>query len=344
VLIFIHELGHFLLAKAFGIKVTKFSLGFGPKLFGKQIGETEYVVSMLPLGGYVKMHGENQFGAQVEEEPERSFANRSVGVRALVVAAGPFFNFALAVLIFAGIYTAGIGVPMAKIGTVIEKSAAQIADLRVGDVIKSVDSRNIEGWDDLVAVIVQSKGSPLTLLVSRNDTRGQEILIEKVVKPTAQEGKNIFGEIVTVFKLGIAPAEETIVKSYNPIVALGKGVIKVVDITKLTLLSVFKMVQGTISPSESLGGPLAIAQMAGAQAKAGLLSFLLLMAFLSVNLGIINLFPIPALDGGHLTFYLIEAIFGKPLSPRVMELAQKAGFILLIALMMFVIFLDINRF
>ncbi|MCF8053941.1 MAG: RIP metalloprotease RseP [Deltaproteobacteria bacterium] len=338
VLIFIHELGHFIVAKAFNIKVTKFSLGFGPKLLSKKIGETEYILALLPLGGYVKLEGENPADIISEEDKKRSFSHQSVGKKALVVAAGPFFNFALAVLIFAGVYLAGIPVPTAEIGKIAQDSPAQVAGVRVGDSIVGIDDKKITAWDDVVAAITQADGSPMRIVLSRGDKT--EIT---TITPKKEATRNVFGEETFIFRMGITPTDKVIVKRYNPFIAVWKGADKVVAVTQLTLLGIAKIFQGVVSPAESLGGPLAIAQMAGTQAKAGVLPFLLLMAFLSINLGIINLFPLPVLDGGHLLFYAIEAISGRPLHPRVMEMAHKIGFILLVALMVYVVFIDLNR-
>ncbi|MCX7635116.1 MAG: RIP metalloprotease RseP [Syntrophales bacterium] len=337
VLIFAHELGHFLTAKYFNIGVLKFSLGFGRKLVGKKIGETEYLISLIPLGGYVKLLGETEGEVLSAEDRRRSFMHQSVWKRIAVVAAGPLFNFLLAVVIFAVVNMVGLPVLTNEIGAVMEGSAAQEAGMKAKDRVMAVDGVKVERWDKMAELIAKSAGRAVVLTVERDG-----VLTEIKVTPRPVTGRNIFGEEVQSYKIGISPAQKTMVIRQNPFEALGTGIKQTWTITKLTFISIVKIFEGVLSP-RSLGGPILIAQMAGAQVKEGIIPFVLFMALLSVNLGVLNLLPIPVLDGGHLVFYLIEVVRGKAVSIKWRERAQQIGFIILVALMIFVMAMDIDR-
>ena len=345
VLIFIHEFGHFIVAKRCGVKVLNFSLGFGPKLFSKTVGETEYAISLLPLGGYVRLFGEDEKEIVSEEEKQRSFSYQPLKVRFAIVFAGPMFNFLLAVLIFAVVYIVGIPTLSATIGEVVAGSPAQSADIRSGDRITNINGVAIQSWDEIVKIMSVTDGKAMAITIARNESKSPNgsVILQKNIVPIEQSVKHVFGEETKTYKLGVTSSQNLFIKKMNPLSAVGEALNKVWEISKLTVVGIIKIFEGVISPTKSLGGPIFIAQMAGAQAKAGLLPFVLLMAVLSINLGILNLFPIPALDGGHLAFYVVEAIIGKPISPKVREVAQQIGFALLIALMVFVVFIDIDR-
>lgn len=337
VLIFAHEFGHFIVAKKSGVGVLKFSLGFGPKIYGKKVGETEYLLSAFPLGGYVKLLGESDVEGLSEEDQKRSFSRQPVLKRIMIVAAGPAFNFLLALVIFTIVYMVGIPALTSEIGTVHENSVAYEAGLKEGDVIIAIDDVQISRWSRLAETISTSEGRTLKITFDRNGVR-QEL----TVKPKLLKSKNIFGEEVDSYKLGISPAPKTVIESMNPLDACWAGLKQTWMISKLTLVSLVKIVEGVVSP-KTLGGPILIAQMAGTQAREGVIPFLLFMALLSINLAVLNLLPIPVLDGGHLLFYLIEILKGSEVSIKWREMASQVGFVLLIILMIFVFMMDIDR-
>jgi len=337
VLIFVHELGHFLTAKYTGVGVLKFSLGFGPRIIGKKIGETEYLLSLIPLGGYVKLLGESEDDVLSEGDQSRSFLVQPIWKRMLIVAAGPVFNFLLATVIFTIVQIWGLPVLLPQIGNIQEGSAALRAGLLKADTITAIDGKQINRWTDMAELINDSGGKVLALTIKRG-----EIVQAVSVMPTLFKVKNIFGEEVNSYKIGISPSSATRIERRNPVSALTEGVKQTWVVSKLTLLSVVKMLQGVISP-KTLGGPIMIAQLAGSQIKEGVIPFVLFMAMLSINLAVLNLLPIPILDGGHLFFYLIEAVTGKEVSIKWRERAQQVGFALLIILMLFVLVMDVER-
>jgi len=320
-----------------GVKVLKFSLGFGPKLIGKKIGETEYQIAVFPLGGFVKPLGEDPNEEVKEEERHRSFWAQPIWKRALIIGAGPFFNFFLAAALFSSINLFGIPYYPSKIGEVSPGLPAEQAGLKKGDVVFSIDGEEITKWDDLSQVIRNSKGKDLLLKVKRD---GETLDIKVTPKPSTQ--KNLFGEEVPVFIVGITPFDEIVVQKVGPFRAIGKGLSQTWFGIKLTVVSIIKLIERVI-PAKTIGGPILIAQMAGEQAKRGLLSLALFMAILSINLGVINLFPIPILDGGHFLFLGLEAILRKPLSIKKMEIAQQIGLIFIILLMLFAFYNDLIR-
>ena len=337
ILVFVHELGHFILAKKLGVGILKFSLGFGPKLIGKKIGETEYQIAVFPLGGFVKPLGEDPQEEIKEEDRHRSLWAQPIWKRALIIGAGPFFNFFLAVVIFSIINLFGIPYYPSKIGEVSPGLPAEQAGLKKGDMILSIDGESVSKWDDLSEIIRNSSGKELFLKVKRDDQ-----ILEIKITSVASKEKNIFGEEVNKFVIGIKPFEEVLIQKVNPIVAFGTGLVQTWQGIKLTVIGVVKLIQRVI-PAKTIGGPILIAQMAGEQAKRGLLSLALFMAILSINLGVINLFPIPVLDGGHFLFLGLEAILRKPLSIKKMEIAQQIGLMFIILLMLFAFYNDLIR-
>lgn len=265
VLIFFHELGHFLAAKYFGVKVLKFSLGFGPKLVGKKMGETEYLISALPLGGYVKMLGES---ADEEEKPlspedeKKSFSNKHVGKRIAIVAAGPIFNLLLALLIFCSFYiVAGIHVMTPEIGQVRENSPASSAGFLKGDIIVSVGGKKTENWTQIKEVIQGNTGQPVDATVKRGDA-----YVTLTVVPEISVTKNIFGEEIKSPLIGIVSAGKFEKVYLGPLGAIKEGFRKTWEIIELTCLTVVKLIQRVI-PIETVGGPILIGQMTGQLAQ-----------------------------------------------------------------------------
>lgn len=340
VLVFVHELGHFLTARACGVGVEVFSLGFGPKIFKFKRGVTQYCISAIPLGGYVKMIGEEPGDAKTLDEKDLhlSFTHKSVGQRALIAAAGPAFNFLLAIVIFYLLYqTSGMYMGLPQVGQVVEDSAAMAAGIKKGDVIKEIDKIPVQSFEDISRIVSKNEGSPLVVLVEREGE-----LRSFTITPRAWEEKNLFGETVTRFVIGIIGTGETFHHPLTPVEAAVRAVSDTYGIVKLTLLSVVKTITGAVS-ADNLGGPIMIAKMAGDQARAGLEHFVWFIALISVNLGIINLFPIPILDGGHLLFLSIEAVKGSPVSARVREKMVQFGAAVLMTLMIFVFYNDIVK-
>ena len=335
VLIFVHELGHFLVAKRAGVSVLKFSLGFGPKIAGFTRGGTEYLLSAIPLGGYVKMLGEDP--KEEVADLERSFSAKPIGWRSLIILAGPGSNFLLAIAIFWVVFMVGVPTLTTKVGEVMEGFPAREAGLLQGDRIVAIEGQPIEKWEELAKQIHQSPGRPVRLTVEREGQR-----FDVALAPKATKQKNLFGEEQEIGLLGIAPAEEFLTERTNPITAFGRAVYKTYDLSILILITFGKLLQGVV-PAKTIGGPLLVAQMAGEQARLGILKLLFFTALLSINLAILNLLPIPILDGGHLFFALIEAARGKPVSLKKREMAQQVGLVLLVALMIFAFYNDIFR-
>lgn len=337
ILIFVHELGHFLAARMTGVGVLKFSLGFGPKIFGKKIGETEYVLSWIPLGGFVKLMGESGSEELSPEDEKRSFSKQSVWKRMLIVFAGPAFNFLLAIFIFIIVLIYGLPSLTSEVGDVKPDSAAFTSGMIKGDKIISMAGQKVVYWEDIREIIADTKDKQIEVIVER-----QGVEKNLLIQPRLSQTKNIFGEDVPAYLIGISPSEKTVIEKRNPWDAILSSIYKTWEISKLTVISVVKIFEGVISP-KTLGGPIFIAQVAGAQVKEGIIPFILFMAILSINLGVINLFPIPVLDGGHIFFYLVEIVIRREISVKVKEISQQVGFVILIMLMLFVIFIDIER-
>ncbi len=341
ILIFVHECGHCLVAKLVGVRVLKFSLGFGPKIFGKKIGETEYLLSLIPLGGYVKPLGEALDEPVSKEDRPFSLSHQTIPKRFAVLVAGSLFNILFAVVIFTCVYMIGTPMLIAKIGGVIEDTPAYAAGLKAGDLITSINGQKIELWEELSDIVTNSKGAELSMQVVR-DTH----TIVAQVTPQRTSGKDVFGETIQTYKIGImaSDAEDAVkIMRYNPAVAFWKGVQDTVKWSKLTVVALSMLIKSPVERRKDIGGPILIGKLAGDFAQVSIISFVLLMAMISVNLGVLNLLPIPILDGGHIFFLCIEALKGSPLSMRKMEIAQQLGLALLIMLMMFVFYNDITR-
>lgn len=341
ILIFVHELGHFLVAKLCKVKVLKFSLGFGPKVFGRQYGDTEYLISAFPLGGYVKMCGENTEEEVTDEDLPRSFSHKTVWQRFLIVLAGPVFNILFAVFLFFLIFSiAGLPVPKSgtEIGSVTASSPAETAGLKAGDIILTINGQEAKEWADVSQLIRDSEGNPIVMTVFRDDTE-----LEVTGQPEIQEVKNIFGEIVDErYMMGISRSTQVTYEKASLIEAFFAGISQTWMYIYLTMMGIIKIIQQVV-PASELGGPILIAKMAGQQMEAGWINLFFFMGLVSVNLGILNLFPIPILDGGHLVFFSIEAIRKKPLEKKTMERFQQFGLLLLASLMVFVFYNDIAR-
>ncbi len=411
ILVFVHEFGHFIMAKRAGVRVEKFSLGMGPKLFGYKKGDTEYVLSALPLGGYVKMAGENP-----DEEPTGAadeFQSKTVWQRAKIAATGPLTNILLAFLIMpfvfmVGTYTLGSAV----VGFVEKGSPAEQAGFKVGDVIKKINGRTIVDWEKAEMLIAVNPDTDIKVVIDRNGesttitlrpkldsehnigTSGlyPDIPVEvgklKAGFPAEKAGVKVNDKIVAVdgktvyywnqfstlikdsqgkkleltveregkrlpvtvtpiedsgrYVIGVEPIVRMIFKKYGFFESLSLGFDKTVEFIDVTFITLKKLLTFGLS-IKTLGGPVMIAQMSGRAAAAGLSAFLSLLAMISISLGILNLLPIPVLDGGLILFLIIEAIRKKPLSRKVMEVSQSIGAAVLITLIAVVSYNDVMR-
>ena len=433
VLVAFHELGHFLAARWVGVKVLKFSLGFGPKLFGRKMGETEYLLSTIPLGGYVKLFGEDETEATTQEDRARSFAHQGLWGKVLIVAAGPGFNFILAYFIFAGWLATGAPLPVPTfqdltpdIEAIAPGSPADTAGIQIGDRVSRVNGRDISTRAELFDAVAKSKGQALTIEIKRGEQvktltvapttahgpqastqepgyylgveetppfvtsvaqsspaakaglqagdhvvtiEGQtihtwsqmtgivkenpnrqlqvEVLreghrISLTMTPTAEK-TTVNGQSVEVGKIGISgPGGRSLIHSNTSLLSLYDGLRATWGWTELTAIGLYKIVVGDIS-SKNIGGPLMIANISAEAGAQGASSVVFLIAILSINLGLLNLLPIPILDGGHLLFFLIEGILRRPLGERQRELAQQAGLVLLVGVMVFAVWNDLER-
>jgi regulator of sigma E protease len=338
VLVFVHELGHFLMAKLFGVRVDAFSLGFPPKVLHKQIGETDYRLSVIPLGGYVKLFGENPKDEVPPELEPVSFSHHPLWHRFIIVMAGPAFNLIFAALaLFLVFAFSGIPYLTTEIGGVKEGSPAAVAGLLKGDRILSVAGQPVSRWEELSAKIRQTGEHPLALSVRRGD---RDLQVQ--VTPQSMETSDIFGGKVAAVIIGITSGDRPELERVGPIRALHQGVVYTGRLTWLTVESLYKLAAREV-PLKSMGGPILIAQLAGRQAEMGVTYLVQFMAALSVNLFLLNLLPIPVLDGGHLFFFTLEAVRGKPLPLQHREMAQGLGLMLLLALMILVFYQDILR-
>lgn len=337
VLIVFHEFGHFLFAKLSGVGVLTFSVGFGPKLWVKKKGETEYALSAFPLGGYVKMVGEDPDEEVNDVDVEKSFAHKGLLKRIAIVAAGPGFNLLLAVFLLMVVFLFyGVPVLSNRIGSVEPGSPADRAGIEKGDRILELNGKSVAHWEELSEGIKASGGHSLTVRLQRN---GQDLTV--TLQPMKKEFPNIFGEKKENWMIGIG--SQVLIEKGDPGLAVVKAFVQTYNYARLTLVGLYKMVKGEVSP-RNLGGPILIAQMAGQQAQEGVGNFLAFLAVLSVNLGVLNLLPIPVLDGGHLLFFLVEALIGRPVAVRHREMAQQLGIFLLMLLMVYAFYNDIARF
>lgn len=424
ILVFVHELGHFCVAKFCGVKVLKFSLGFGPRIVSRQWGETEYMICAIPLGGYVQMLGEGggEQGEEAEilvEEEHRSFAKQSLVRRMAIVAAGPIMNLVLPFVVLPLAFLVGINLPAYLeeppcVGYVFPESEAEKAGFQRGDCIEKISGQNVESWTDTGPALVNSVGAPIVFTYSR---AGEKVELTFDAENGALEGlqsigllpeqdavvgalapampaedaglqekdrilsvgdheitswyelkdaiQDVGGRPVTVvverhekkvpiklvpkkvdddgaYLIGVSPFQETIFKRFGLLDSIKAGAERSMELIELTLVFIQKLFAGHVSTS-NIGGPITVVQIAGQAAQTDLSAILSVLAFLSIQLGILNLLPIPILDGGHLFFYAYEMVFRRPLSLRAREWAQQIGLILLIMLMVLAFYNDIIR-
>jgi regulator of sigma E protease len=347
--VFFHELGHFMVARWCGVRVLVFSIGFGPELLGfNDRRGTRWKVCAIPLGGYVKFFGDDNaasvpdqaaLASMSEAERKYSFVHQPVGRRAGIVVAGPLANFVLAIAIFAGLFLV-FGKPStsARVDAVQPGSAAEVAGFQPGDLVLSIDGRAIETFSDMQQIVSTSAGEALVFEVER---AGRRITLKAT--PTLKEVKDRFGNVHRQGILGITRSpspEDAHFQPVGPVKALELGLQRTWFVVERTLSYIGGVVSGR-EAADQLGGPIRIAQVSGQVASEGFPSLLSLAAVLSVSIGLLNLFPVPLLDGGHLLFYGIEAARGKPLSERAQELGFRIGLAIVVMLMIFATYNDI---
>ena len=341
IIVFFHELGHFMIARLCGIKVLVFSIGFGPELAGFYDRHgTRWKISAVPLGGYVKFFGdENEasvpdpatLSAMTEAERQQSFPGQKVGTRAAVVAAGPITNFLLAIIIFAGVFAFyGKTIAIPRIAAVEPGSPAATAGFQVGDIIVLIDGTKIESFSDVQRIVTFSPGQPLTITVERGNA-----LVTLHATPAEKDKKGALG-ITRSNEPGDVRTE-----SVGPIDAIWLGADRTWFVVATTMGYLRDVVSGRQS-ADQIGGPIKIAQISGEVAKLGFGPLLDFTAYLSISIGLLNLFPVPLLDGGHLLFYLIEAVRGRPLSERAQEVGFRIGLAIVVMLMIFAAFNDLR--
>jgi regulator of sigma E protease len=296
------------------------------------------MISAIPLGGYVKMVGESPEKKLDDSLLPLSFSHKSIFKRSLIVLAGPVFNLLLSVSIFFAFFqVSGLPIIKPEVGEVQEGMPAHEAGIRPGDRIVSIGGKPVTRWEEMPELIKQSRGSPLPIEILRDSST---VLVK--VTPKLLSAQNLFGEQVEKYVIGITASGAVTVQQLNLFQCVAQGVLQTWEIAKLTVLAIGKIITGTVS-AKTLGGPIMIAQLAGQQAEAGIINLIFFIALLSVNLGIINLLPIPVLDGGHLLFFLIEAVSRRPLNHKMREVAQQIGIFILIMLMIYVFYNDIAR-
>lgn len=351
VVVFFHELGHFLVARWCGVRISAFSIGFGPELFGRNDRHgTRWKLSAIPLGGYVKFAGDENAAsvpdrAALESVPESEraglFAFKPLWQRAAVVAAGPIANFILSIAIFSLIFMlAGKPITEARVDKVDPAGAAAAAGIRPGDRITSVDGAQIESFGDLQRIVSASAGVPLTLGIERGGTP-----MELTATPAAREITDRFGNVQQIGLLGIErsiEAGEVRTRHYGPVEAVAAGVSETWFIVARTGSYLAGVVTGRERPDQ-LGGPIRVAQVSGQVATLGMLALVNLVAVLSVSIGLLNLMPVPMLDGGHLLFYAAEAVRGRPLSARAQDVGFRIGLALVLFLMVFATWNDLSQ-
>lgn len=346
VLVFVHEMGHYLVARRNAVRVEVFSIGFGPEIFGWNAKNgTRWKISAIPLGGYVKMFGDADptsstsegLDEMTEEEKKDSFHFKTLGQRSAIVAAGPAANFLFAIVLLAILYVfAGQPYTPATIDEIVPGSAAEAAGFEVGDLVTEIDGTDIDRFEQMAQIVGGSAGRTLEMVVDRG---GASVTLQVTPKVIVQ--KDRWGGEIRIGRLGVRNTQVKRIQR-DPASAVWYATLETWNLTVETLKAVTQIFSGNRSTDE-LGGPVRIAQMSGDVVQLGIGTTLWFMAVLSVNLGLINLFPIPVLDGGHLVFYAYEAVFRRPMNERLRDYASMAGLTLVVGLMIFLTWNDIAR-
>ena len=336
ILIVVHEFGHFITAKSLGVAVERFSIGFGPKLVSRVFGGTEFAICLIPLGGYVKMAGDERANCRGNAQ---EFYAHPPGHRALIVLMGPVVNYLLAYLCLCVVFLIGYPMISPKVGTLMEGYPAKKAGLEVGDRILRIDNKEIQGWEDIQRYVLTSKASQLDFVISRSGKK-----IKKTIAPTVESLENIFGQKEKVRLIGIKPAEEVIFLKYNFLTSLAKSLERLAEITTTTYKALYRMATGAMSAKDSMTGPIGIFYIIQKAAEMGFSYLLYIMGIISASLAIFNLLPFPVLDGGHLFLSAIEKIRGRPLPQKIDEAINRIGLSLIICLAVFVLYSDFARY
>jgi len=332
-LIFVHELGHFLMAKRAGVRVERFSLGFGPVLFGRTVNGTLYSLCAVPLGGFVKMAGDAAGEAKGGRD---EYCSQPVFKRALIVACGPFMNYLTGIICFILVFWIGYPSLGTKIGLVLDGYGAQAAGMLKGDRIISIDGSKTLYWEDVQRLMRLKQSSGNVLVVVDRDGKSIELDVRLKAGPATGAKSGAF--------LGVSPAEETLVIKRGFIESVRQGVLRSGELTVLTYKAFWWMITGRLSLRDSVTGPVGIFVITSKAVSVGISAVLSLAAVLSLSLAIFNLLPFPVLDGGHLAFLLLEKLRGRPLSARAENIVGNAGMYALILMAVFVTYNDVLRF
>ena len=336
VLIIVHESGHFIAARMAGVRVERFALGFGKKLFGIKLGNTEYVVNLIPFGGFVKMAGEDPDERKGEKD---EFYAKPIRSRFCIIASGALFNYIFAFLIFVVLFFVGTPMATSEIGGVLKGSPAEKAGLEKGDRIIAIDGKDVKYWEEVVKVIKQDKdASPLSLSVERG---GSDFNLKIV--PSVVETENVFKQKVKFVGIGIAQSENVVILKGDPARAIGLAGRHVWFFTITTYKGIWLLLTGAMPVKENVGGPILIVEMLAKAVQYGPISVLNMLATISLLLAIFNLLPFPILDGGHIMFLGIEKLRGRPVSPKTQEIIQNVAFVLLITFFLYVSYFDTAR-
>lgn len=335
-LIFFHELGHFLVARFFGVKVEVFSIGFGKKLIKKTYGSTEYALSLIPLGGYVKMKGQDDSNPLDQCGEGDSYSSKTPLQRIAILLAGPLFNIFLSLFIYVGIFYGEREVLLPVVGEVQNDMPAFHSGLQRWDRIQKINGEKVLSWNDVAGKIAQAQGK-MTLLIERG---GRELSLGVI--PAILERPNIFGEMQKVSVVGIRPIGEIGSVHYGILDALILGAEQTLSSAKLIIQGVQKLFVGIV-PASEIGGVISIVQVMDQAHEVGVVQFLALVALISINLGILNLLPIPALDGGHIIFNLYELLTQRSPSPNVLHYLTILGWAVLFGLLVLGFYNDIAR-
>ena len=336
-IILVHEWGHFIMARLIGVKVERFSFGFGPLLLRWTRSGTEYVLSLLPFGGYVKLAGEVEEGRSAPAKPWE-YRGRSIAERGSIVLAGPLINYAVGFMLFFIVFMVGAPVYTTRIGHVLKDYPGAQAGLREGDRILAVNGKPVDAWEEMTRSI-QAQIDSVTLTVEREGKRFPQVIHPKVLERT-----NLFGTTTRLGMVGITPSDEVRTQRYSPAQAFTRAGTQVWFLTRVTLISLWGIVTGGISLKESFTGPIGIFYITSSVAQQGIVPLLQLIAVLSTSIGLFNFLPIPVLDGGHLAFLAVEKFRGRAVSLRTQEAMTRVGLGLLLFLLAVVTYNDLLRF
>ncbi len=335
-IVMIHEWGHFIVARLVGVKVERFSFGFGPVIWKKQGVQTEYVLSLLPLGGYVKLAGETDDEKRSPAKPWE-YRSRPIGDKAAIILAGPLINYLLGFTLFFTVFVLGTGSLTPRVGRLMQGYPAAAAGLQVGDRITAVNGRPVQTWEEMTRA-VQNSPDGVSLAIDRAGAR-----FEKIIQPKISEQPPLFGKSKRIGMIGVVPSGEVIIRRYSVGRAFVKAGQQVWLLTISTIFSLWNIATGAMPLKESFTGPIGIFQITASVAQQGMVPLLQLIAILSTSIGFFNLLPVPVLDGGHLLFLAVEKLRGRPVSERAQENCVKVGMGLLLALLVVVTYNDLAR-